>query len=113
MNTRAGLWGPILLLFVGAAHAEILDAKHINRLQFGRNGRIDFSLFITGSTGEKFKCVTGGSTFFSIAACPATDSGCHANVSRMASLLLSAKLAGKAVIVDRNACEVTSVALQP
>lgn len=38
---------------------------------------------------------------------------CHKAVDRMASMLLAAKLAGKAVHVQRETCIVTEVALKP
>lgn len=92
-----------------------LGAKVISALSFNKNGRIEFTLFEEGSSGEEFKCSPGSAReqWFYITACSAGDTACLASVNRMASMLLAAKLSGRAVHVQRNNCEVTDVNLKP
>ena len=100
--------------FAASADAWNLTAKHVNALRFLKDGRIYFTLFNSGSTGAEFRCGSGTSgQWFYVTACPSGNETCSAAMSRMASLLLSAKLAGKAVHVQRNQCVVTEVALKP
>jgi hypothetical protein len=103
-----------LLLCEASARAWNLDAKHINALEFFRDGRITFTLFDAGASGPEFRCA-GGVQWFFVRACGTgvTAAECLASVQRMGSMLLAAKLSGKQVFVERSACEVTRVALKP
>jgi hypothetical protein len=106
--------GLIACLFTNSASAWNLSARGINALQFEKSGKIVFTLFENGMSGPEFLCGTGAnSQWFYVSACSAADSVCLASVNRMASMLLSAKLAGKQVHVLRNNCEVTAAALKP
>ena len=97
-----------------SVYAWNLGAKGINALRFEKSGRIYFTLFNKGMSGAEFLCGTGArKQWFFVNACGATDSACLASVNRMASMLLSAKLAGKLIHVQRNGCEVTETALKP
>jgi hypothetical protein len=73
-------------------------------------------LFNQGSSGAEFLCGAAGTSnnqWFVVAPCVSGDAACLAAVNRMASMLLSAKLAGKPVHVQRNVCDVTEIALKP
>ena len=104
----------VLTLISDAALAWNLDAKNVNALRFEKSGRIQFTLFTQGTAGSEFFCKTGAARqWFVISPCVASDTQCVAASNRMASMLLSAKLAGTAVHVQRSACAVTEVALKP
>jgi hypothetical protein len=106
--------GVIACLFTNSASAWNLAARGINALEFNKSGKILFTLFENGMSGPEFLCGTGANRqWFFVSACSATDSACLAGVNRMASMLLSAKLAGKQIHVQRNNCEVTAAALKP
>lgn len=106
--------GLIACLFTTSASAWNLSARGINALSFDKSGKILFTLFDSGMSGPEFLCGTvANRQWFFISACSTADSACLASVNRMASMLLSAKLAGKQVHVQRNGCEVTETALKP
>jgi len=113
MKRMAKIWVLALLAAVALpVLAWNLDAKNVNALRFEKSGRILFTLFDTGPGSAEFLCASSsGGQWFYIEAC--TDELCAAHVNRMASLLLAAKVSGKRVHVQRNACVVTEVALKP
>ena len=102
------------LLAFETAFAWNLAAKRVNALEFERTGQVRFTLFNAGASGDEFLCGTGGGRqWFIIAACGRDDTRCQSATNRMSSMLLSAKLAGKRVHVQRAACIVRGVALKP
>lgn len=102
----------LFFAFAFTVHAWNLDAKHVNALRFEKNGSIKFTLFKSGLNGEEFLC-QGTNQWFKISPCSANDAACIAAVNRMGSMLLGAKLSGKAVHVQNTNCEVSEVALKP
>ncbi len=103
-----------LLLLSGSVYAWNLSAMNINALRFQKDGRIQFTLFDSGASGTEFECGTGSRRqWFYVSECSGSNAQCLASANRIASMLLSAKLAGKKVHVQRSGCEVTEVALKP
>jgi len=102
----------LFFAFAFTAQAWNLGAMHVNALLFEKNGSIKFTLFRSGLNGEEFLC-QGTNPWFKISPCSASDAVCNAAVNRMGSMLLGAKLSGKAVHVQNANCEVSEVALQP
>ncbi|MDC8003756.1 hypothetical protein POV27_06820 [Aureisphaera galaxeae] len=91
-----------------------LPAKNINALRFLKNGEIHFTLFNEGNSGAEFRCSSARrGQWFVITPCDPNDNNCRAAVEKMGNMLLSAKLAGKKVHVQRSACECTEIALKP
>lgn len=104
----------LFALLVTPAFGWNLPAKQVNALSYLKSGEIRFTLFSSGSTGSEFLCRTSpNSQWFRISPCGSGSPECLAAVNRMASTLLAAKLAGKAVHVQRSGCDVTEVALKP
>lgn len=98
------------------AWAWNLDAKHINALRLEKSGQISFTLFASGTGGNEFLCGAAGASraqWFFITPCGSTNAQCIAAVNRMSNTLLEAKMARKAVHVQREGCNVTEVALKP
>ena len=105
------------LLLPAAALGWNTAAMPIDAVEFLRDGSIRFKLFDPSGSGKNFYC-DGSATWMVVPACESGDSGCLAAVDRMASALLAAKVAGRAVHVERGtapgkACEVSAVALDP
>ena len=114
MRRTLSLWiiSVISLVLSSTAFAWNQGAKHVNALSFRSDGAVQFTLFNKGKGGAEIKC-SGKNVFFSVPKCDASNHACIAAVNRMASLLLSAKVAGKAVHVQRDKCTVTEVVLKP
>lgn len=104
----------LLAMFSPWVYAWNLGAMTINALIFDRDGSIRFTLFKPGGGGE-YQCKPTGSgrQWFYVQRCSSADQNCTAAVSRMASMLVAAKLSRKAVHVQNNNCQVTQVALKP
>ncbi len=105
----------LTMFFSAPALSWNLAAKHINALQYTKSGVIEFTLFDEGTNTPEFQCnpeAPRGQWFY-ISACTDGDEQCLAAVNRMASTLLTAKISGKPVHVQRSGCEVTEVALKP
>lgn len=95
-------------------------AKYLHRLTF-QDERveagtfptgIEFTLFNDGETGPDLRCRNADSpTLFLTPPCGA-DNSCQAKTSRMASMLLSAKLAGKPVSIAHSDCYVYEVSME-
>jgi hypothetical protein len=126
MKTRTLVFTAALLsLCAESAEAWNTAPMSINALEFFKtgladaniNGRIKFTLFESGTRGPEFRCGDTGffGVWFFIERCAPADSACQANVQRMGSMLLAAKLAGKRVRVQRAGrppgCEIEAVAL--
>ena len=105
----------LILMAAGASRGWIGPARHVNALSFFKDGRVEFTLFESGTTGNEFHCAPGTTRpqWFVITPCTDQDASCLASVDRMASMLLAAKLSGKAVHIGWTDCEVTEVALKP
>lgn len=101
-----------LMVFSAFANAWNLDAKHINALSFRSDGAVQFTLFNTGEGGSEMKC-ENDRVFFKLTTCKLDNQTCYAAVNRMSSLLLAAKMSGKAIHVQRSGCIVSEVVLKP
>lgn len=104
--------GLSMLSLPSVTYAWNLGAKHINALNFDTDGRVNFTLFESGTSGEEFQCSDIG-PWFVIPACSDSDATCVRRRDRVASMLLAAKLAGRAIHVERSGCRVSEVALKP
>lgn len=102
----------LIMLSASVAEAWNLNAMHVNALRFDKNGKISFTMFEEGNSGNEFKC-QGAQQWFEISACSTSNQICIESVNRMTSMLLSAKMAGRAVHVQHNNCQVTETALKP
>lgn len=134
---RTALLFVLFMLITLSAWAWNTPPKHVNALKFLLDGSIWFTVFDSGTSGDEFLCApdaTRDRQWLKIEACASTPQigpgsvatsvaetafgtrsvqQCYEAVDRMASMLLSAKLAQKAVHVQRDECIVTEVAMKP
>ncbi len=102
-----------LLLASVVVNAWNFGNRKIQALRFLDSGEIRFTLFKAENSreGEEFDC-NRDSPWFIIAACSDADVRCEASHNRMASMLLTAKATDKAILIKRNQCAVTEIAIK-